>query len=103
MEVRGNSHSQVFFKRGGVDQYIVYISDYIFIEYILENFIDEGLEYCWGIGKPIGHEKILKVSTVFHSSPFLMRIRLYALRKSNLIKTLAHRSCSRTTGTKGNG
>lgn len=43
------------------------------------------------------------MKAVFHSSPGLTRMRLNALRRSNLVKTVAFRSCTNDAGTRGRG
>ncbi len=75
------------------------------MEVLSEHLMHEVLEYGGGVDKAVRHYQIFVVATkaVFHSSPSLIRMRLYALRRSSLVKIVAPRRCSRAAGTRGSG
>ncbi|KAK3569959.1 hypothetical protein QTP86_007787 [Hemibagrus guttatus] len=49
----------MFFPRLGVNEDIIYVCYNELIEHVPEYFVDQGLEYCGGIGKSVGHDQIL--------------------------------------------
>lgn len=54
------------------------------------------------------HDAVLKepeavLNAVFHSSPWQIHTRLYALHRSSLVNILAEQSCSKAEGTRGMG
>lgn len=46
---------------GGVDHDVIYISDDILVDQVLEYFINECLEHCRCISESIGHDQVLIV------------------------------------------
>lgn len=59
-----------------------------------KHVVEKKLEYHWAVAEAKWHDQIFPVTTgvlkaVFHSSPSLMRMRLYAFLRSKRLKMVA--------------
>lgn len=57
--------------------------------HVSEHVINQGLEYCWGIGQPKWDNKVFVglLKAFFHSFPSRIWTSWYALRKSSFVNT----------------
>lgn len=98
----------MFNQAPGVDQDVVDVDQCKLVEELPEHLVHEVLECGGGIHKPIWLDPIFIVAGGCHkcSLPLIpsgIRMRLYALSRSNLVKRAAPWSCSKAAGTSGSG
>lgn len=70
------------------------ICEDIVVEQVSENFVNECLEYCWGIGQTVGHCQVLIVPPHGVEGCF----QLIPLLDSYIVMIWAFLSCSSAAG-----